>query len=212
LICESTIPVKSSASPALRRVSRRRFVWARVAWVLSALPGSALAQPAQRLVQKPQPAVSATRLEKAIHDLVNRERRAKGLEPLASDRALADVARSHSGDMTRRTYFSHQSPEGEGFTARYARARYQCALRIGETVHLGAENLAQGNLFASVTTVNGVQTFDWNPEAQIAGAAVAGWMQSPGHRANLLARQWRHEGIGVAVAPDRKVYVTQNFC
>lgn len=182
------------------------------AYVLSALPGSALAQPPQHLVQKSQPAVSVARLEKAIHDLVNRERRAQGLEPLAWDAPLSALARSHSGDMAKRNYFSHQSPEGEGFSARYARARYKCALRIGDIIHLGAENLAQGNLYASVTTVNGVQTFDWKFEAQIAGAAVAGWMDSPGHRANLLASQWKHEGIGVAVAPDRKVYVTQNFC
>jgi len=194
------------------RRAARGFAWALAAWLLGAPTGSVLAQAAPHLVQKPQPAVSAARLEKAIHDLVNRERRAKDLEPLASDRALAKVARGHSGDMAKRNYFSHQSPEGEGFTARYARARYKCALRIGDIIHLGAENLAQGNLYASVTTVNGVQTFDWNSEAQIAGAAVAGWMHSPGHRANLLARQWKHEGIGIAVAPDSKVYVTQNFC
>ena len=203
--------MNSSASTAFRRAARQ-LAWALAVFAPGVLPGSAFAQPAQRLVKKPQPALSVARLEKALHDLVNRERRAQGLEPLARDATLAVVARNHSDDMAKRNYFSHQSPEGEGFGARYARARYKCALRVGDTLHLGAENLAQGNLYASVTTVNGVQTFDWNSEAQIAGAAVAGWMDSPGHRVNLLARQWRHEGIGVAIAPDRKVYVTQNFC
>lgn len=203
--------MRSSASTVVAHAARQ-LAWALAVFLPGVLPGGAFAQPAQRLLQKPQPAVSATRLEKAIHDLVNRERHAQGLDPLARDAVLAAVARGHSGDMAKRNYFSHQSPEGEGFGERYARARYKCALRVGQTVHLGAENLAQGNLYASVTTVNGVQTFDWNSEAQIAGAAVAGWMHSPGHRANLLASHWRHEGIGVEVAPDRKIYVTQNFC
>jgi uncharacterized protein YkwD len=37
-------------------------------------------------------------------------------------------------------------------------------------------------------------------------------MKSPGHRANILTARLTHEGIGLAVAPDMKIYVTQNFC
>jgi uncharacterized protein YkwD len=37
-------------------------------------------------------------------------------------------------------------------------------------------------------------------------------MNSRGHRKNILFSHWRSEGIGVAIAPDGKVYITQNFC
>lgn len=181
---------------------------------LAVAPHAALPQSAAsgELVQRPQPVVAAARLARRIHDLVNRERRARGLKPLAWDGPLAAVARGHSADMAKRSYFSHDSPEGEDFQARYRAARYRCALRTGNIVHLGAENLARGNLYASLTTSNGVEYFDWNSEGKIARATVAGWMASPGHRANILTAYWRHEGIGIVVAPDRKVYVTQNFC
>lgn len=172
----------------------------------------ATATPEPKAPRKLQPAVSPARLEKAIHDLINRERRAQGLKPLAWDGPLGAVARGHSGDMAKRNYFSHNSPEGDTFGKRYRKARYRCALRIGNTIHLGAENIARGNLYASVRTVNGIKDFDWNSEEKIARTTVEGWMASPGHRANILAAHWKHEGIGLVVAPDQKVYITQNFC
>lgn len=182
--------------------------------MLAAAPRAAHAQPgpAQNLVQKPQPAISAVRLERSIHDLVNRERRAQGLKPLAWDGSLAAVARGHSKDMAKRNYFSHESPEGDGFERRYRKGRYRCALRTGNVIHLGVENLARGNLYASVTTLNGVKYYDWNSEQRIAYATVAGWMASPGHRANILTAYWRHEGIGLIIGRGQEVYITQNFC
>lgn len=191
----------------------RRRSPAALAWLLAAgmCAAGAASAPGPARAQKPPP-VSATSLERKIHDLVNRERRAQNIKPLAWDARLAAVARGHSGDMAKRDYFSHQSPEGEGFDGRYSRARYRCALRTGDTVHAGAENIARGNLYASVTTRNGVQYFDWNSESRIARTTTEGWMASPGHRANILAPHWKHEGIGVVIAPDRRVYITQNFC
>jgi len=189
-----------------------------LAWALAmsfgalAAPAPSAAQSGPALVRNPQPTVSTTRLEKTIHELVNRERVSRGLKPLAWDGSLATVARTHSQDMAKRGYFGHLSPEGEGFDKRYGKARYRCALRVGDTVHLGAENIALGNLYASVTTLKGVKYFNWNTEGKIARTAVQGWMASPGHRANILAPYWKREGVGVGVAPDRQVYVTQNFC
>ena len=51
-------------------------------------------------------------LELKIHELINIEREKHGLKPLAYDKALALVARYHSGDMADRDYFSHTTPEG----------------------------------------------------------------------------------------------------
>ena len=193
-------------SPQARALLAWTFAGAAGALVAS-LP--AIAQPGAE--EKP-PALSAARLEKAIHDSVNRERRAQKLKPLAWDGRLAGVARRHSRDMAKRSYFSHESPEGETFSGRYRRARYICAVREGKTTYRGAENIWQGSQYASVKTVSGTKHFDWNSEAKIARTVVEDWMKSPGHRANILTARLTRQGVGLAVAPDLKVYVTQNFC
>ena len=105
-----------------------------------------------------------------------------------------------------------ESPEGHEFSYRYRREGYRCAISIGTTIHLGAENILQNNLYDSVITVNGKAFYDWNSQAKIAETTVQGWMKSPGHRQNILKPYWNNEGIGVFIAPDDKVYITQNFC
>ena len=144
--------------------------------------------------------------------LINREREKNGLSPLASSDELSLIARGHSRDMATRRYFSHDSPEGHDFSYRYRQGGYQCSLRIGNTVHMGAENIFLNVRYNSVTTVNGKDYYDWNSEAQVSETTVQGWMDSPGHRKNILTPHWRREGIGVFLAPDEKIYITQNFC
>jgi uncharacterized protein YkwD len=164
------------------------------------------------LKKRPRPTVSAASLEKRIHALINKERRKQGLSQLGWDDSLARIGRKHSQDMAARNYFDHYSPEGHGFTYRYQKERYQCAIRVGSTIHQGAENIALNHLYDSVTTVNNDAFYDWNSEERIAETTVRGWMESKGHRKNILTPHWKHEGIGVFIAPDDKVYITQNFC
>jgi len=164
------------------------------------------------LVHRPKPVLRANGLEKRIHTLINRERGKHGLTPLAGDDVLGRIARGHSRDMASRSYFSHDSPEGHDFSFRYRQEGYTCALRIGNTVHGGAENIFQNIRYNSITTVNGESYYDWNSEEQIAETTVQGWMDSPGHRKNILTPHWRSEGIGVFLSPDDKIYITQNFC
>ena len=164
------------------------------------------------LNKRPQPRINIAGLEKRIHDLINKERRKQGLSQLAWDDRLAQIARRHSQDMASKNYFSHNSPDGRDFSDRYKQAGYTCGVRVGRTIHTGAENILQNNLYDSVTTVNGVAYYDWNSEQKIAETTVQGWMNSPGHRKNILTPHWRNEGIGVVIAPDDKVYITQNFC
>jgi len=159
-----------------------------------------------------RPRISASGLEHKVHRLINRERERYGLAPLSWDDALARVARGHSRDMSRRRYFSHDSPEGHDLAFRYAQEGYRCSIRAGNVLYQGAENILQNNLYDSVTTVNGKATYDWNTEDRIAETTVRGWMDSPGHRKNILTPHWRKEGIGVLLDPDGKVYITQNFC
>ena len=164
------------------------------------------------LKKRSQPIISAAGLEKQIHTLINRQRQKHSLPQLAWDEALAGIGRKHSKDMALRNYFDHFSPEGHNFSYRYQREGYQCSVRVGNTIYLGAENIALNNQYASVTTVNGEAFYDWSSQDQIAETTVQGWMNSPGHRKNILMPHRRHEGIGVAFGPDGKIYITQNFC
>ncbi|HAS54482.1 MAG: hypothetical protein A2X56_10150 [Nitrospirae bacterium GWC2_57_13] len=161
---------------------------------------------------KPQPKVSAPDLEQRVHALINKERQGKGLSTLAWDERLSRIARKHSEDMAKRRYFSHDSPEGHGFSARYSDAGYVCAVRDGRYIYTGAENIFQNNLFDRIITMNNVKYYDWNKPEEIAETTVKGWMNSTGHRKNILTPQWGKEGIGVYITPDGKVFITQNFC
>jgi uncharacterized protein YkwD len=159
-----------------------------------------------------QPKLDLSALEKLIHDLINKERQKHGLSTIRWDDALKRIAQKHSTDMAKRNYFSHTSPEGRDFSYRYIKSGYACAITIENRIYKGAENLFQNNLYTSVTTVNGVSYYDWNTLEDIAETTVEGWMNSPGHRKNILTPVWLREGIGVSIAPDDKVYITENFC
>ena len=162
--------------------------------------------------KKARPALSLSDLEQEIHTLVNRERRNNGLSPLDWNSILARVARGHSQDMVSRKYFSHYSPEGRDFSYRYEQEGFVCSIRVGDTVVQGGENIFQNNLYDRIMVMNGVKRYDWNSLTHLAETTVQGWMNSPGHRKNILSPFWKTEGIGVSLSPDDKVYITQNFC
>ncbi len=162
--------------------------------------------------RKSKPGINISKLEKTIHTLINQERQRNGLSSISWDNMLAEIARKHSRDMTKRNYFDHYSPEGHDYLYRYRQEGYQCAVNDGRIIHMGAENIALNHLYDSVTTVNGEAFYDWNSQNKIAGTTVQGWMKSLGHRKNILTPYFRKEGIGVVISPDGKVYITQNFC
>ena len=121
-------------------------------------------------------------LEKRMLDLVNQERQAQGLQPLAADPELTEVARRHSTDMFVRGYFAHDTPEGitPFDRMRAANVRFLTA----------GENLALA------------PTLD---------VAHTGLMNSPGHRANILRREFGRVGIGVMDGGMRGLMVSQEF-
>ena len=182
-------------------------------WLLAVLLlATGAAQPEVPVAAGQRPPVKAPDLALRIHAHINEERVKQSLSPLAWDKALSRIAAGHSGDMAKRKYLAHNSPERQGFPQRYRRAGYTCRIRVGSTTYGGAENIALANLYDSVTTVNGVAHYDWNSSEKIAGKVLEGWMKSPGHRENILTPHWKREGIGVEIAADGKVYITQNFC
>jgi uncharacterized membrane protein required for colicin V production len=121
-------------------------------------------------------------LEERMIDLVNKERRSKGLADLKFDMTLRKIALEHSEDMFKRGYFSHYSPEGEDVGDRAKHAGY-FYLNLGE-------NLA----FA--------------PSLEL---AHHGLMNSPGHRANILSEEYNKIGIGIVDNPLYGIMITQVF-
>ena len=121
-------------------------------------------------------------LEQRIHAGINAARSRNGISPqLRWEDQLGVVARAHSDDMTRRGYFAHDSPEGLGPSDRIDRAGYSC----WKGSHYGvAENIAIQPASSSIE--------------KIADGAVLGWLNSPGHRTNLLGRQYDRTGIGAS--------------
>jgi len=182
---------------------------------LTLLVSCAATQPGRAVATRPQktkPALRIAQLEKEIHLLINKERTKHHLSALAWNNALSTIARKHSSDMAKRSYFSHFSPEGHDFSYRYKQNGYSCALPADGRIYLGAENIFQNNLYDRIVYVNDAAYYEWNSMVKIAETTVQGWMNSPGHRKNILTPYWQSEGIGVVISPDNKVYITQNFC
>jgi uncharacterized protein YkwD len=121
-------------------------------------------------------------LESQMLELVNKERVREGLAPLAADPEMREVARRHSTDMFQRGYFAHATPEG--------RSPFDRMREGGVQFRTAGENLA----LAPTLTI-----------------AHRGLMNSPGHRANILQRQFGRVGIGVMDGGLRGLMVTQNF-
>ena len=161
-----------------------------------------------------KPEIDKLQLEHQIHFLTNQHRIDHGLSPLGWDDDLANVARHHSKDMASRNYFSHETPEGKNPTDRGLSKGYDCEKIVGNLIYRGiAENIFQNNLYDKVWYINGIPTsYEWNDLDAIATSTVTGWMESPGHRENILTATYNKEGVGVEISSDDKVYITQNFC
>ncbi len=161
------------------------------------------------------PEISISELEKQIHDLTNVQRSTHGLSSVSWNPAVSDIARNHSQDMANREYFSHTNPEGLGPCDRFEQAGYPIRQIPTDGKHyiLGcSENIFQGNLVKKNWYVNGSYSHsEYYTLDELAVQTVDGWMNSTGHRENILTEYWSSEGIGIAIADDGKVYITQNF-
>lgn len=151
--------------------------------------------------------INITAVEQYVHEAVNEERATDGADELEFDTELRDIAQDHSGDMADRGYFSHVDPEGNAFTDRYADAGYDCSVN-GYT---GGENIAQTWYDTPVNTGDGT-IVHYEDERELGYGIAEQWMDSAGHRENLLADHWENQGIGIHITDDDKVFATQNFC
>ncbi|MFJ6619803.1 CAP domain-containing protein [Kitasatospora sp. NPDC091335] len=104
-----------------------------------------------------------------VVNLVNAERAKAGCGPVSAEPRLASAAQSHSDDMANRNYFDHASPEGEHADHRIEAAGYNWST--------WGENIARGQ--------------------KDPAAVMESWMNSPGHRANILNCSFKQLGVGV---------------
>jgi uncharacterized protein YkwD len=152
------------------------------------------------------PSLNRTEIEILIHQYTNERRTERGLPELNFDKELRDIARYHSRDMGVNDYYSHTSPDGEGFSDRYERFGYNCRVPAGSGYLTGAENIAYR--YREGFAFNG-------NESLVANLFVEGWMNSEGHRENILTENWQNHGTGIYVVEEgntKTIYATQNFC
>jgi uncharacterized protein YkwD len=176
--------------------------------------GGATAQTAER-----PPRLDVENLERRVHDLVNRARRARGLDPVGWRDDLRDLGAVHSRDMAENAFFAHRNLANEQVNERAARLGVTCVRPLradGSRVTGLAENLSRSTRYVRYRDVyvgdEVVQReYDWRSADAIAQATVQGWLDSPPHRRNLLDGTLDNEGIGIAMT-DEYVFVTQVMC
>lgn len=154
-----------------------------------------------------KPDYDLNEMEKNIHKLINIEREKEGFDSMKLDERLSAIARKHSFDMVTNNYFSHEDLNGNDFLYRYREAGYTCP----GFIYLGGENIFEHNIAKYVYVDNG-EVSEYNTQEELEVSVVEGWMNSPGHKQNILRKGWTKEGIGVYIAEDGRVLITQNLC
>jgi uncharacterized protein YkwD len=124
--------------------------------------------------------------------MVNASRAENKLPPLTLEDKLTAAAQSHAGDMLKRSYFAHESPEGKNVGDRFQAAG-------GSEWVLTAENI--GKCAKCAPPLN---------EADL-HLLHDGWMKSPGHRANILRKGLTKFGFGMASNEQGGLYAVQTF-
>jgi uncharacterized protein YkwD len=121
--------------------------------------------------------VSSTDTETALRCLINNARKSRGLKVLRYNGRLSSAAQNHSTSMDNRNFFSHYSRDGTSFITRIRRTGYMSGTRawaVGENIGWGHSVLGT------------------------ARAIFNSWMNSSGHRSQILKSSYRDIGIGVS--------------
>ena len=126
-------------------------------------------------------------VEERVFEAVNEIRVRDGLPRLVEVAELSAVARRHSEDMLRRNFVAHVNPDGDDVAVRVERAGFRNYFKVGENIHMSL-----------------------NAKDPVA-FAVEQWMGSAGHRKTMLDASYARTGVGVAIAEDGTLYITQVF-
>lgn len=140
----------------------------------------------------PLAAMELDAARKLALELLNASRRDHKLPPMALEAKLNSAAQAHAADMLKRNYYSHNSPEGTTAGGRFVKAG-------GSRWLLTAENIAKCDSCRPPAT----------PE--VLRQIHEGWMNSAGHRKNILNPGLTSFGFGIAVNATGGLYAVQNF-
>lgn len=116
-------------------------------------------------------------VEGIVFDLINQERGRYGKKQLTREKSLTQIAYAHSSDMLDRNFFSHINPEGRSPHDRIVMGYPNQISASGENIWMSSG--------------------DRSTARDLAKKMVDGWMNSPGHRKNILSDDFSHTGIGV---------------
>jgi uncharacterized protein YkwD len=146
-------------------------------------------------------------LEHEIHERANLVRGQRGLRELIWDEALFAAARSHSEAMRDLNFCGHDSPV-RGRETPLARA-----LATGAQFTILAENVLfhERGVTLQLGPVRWTIRSSAMPVRVQARTLVRQWFDSPPHQKNLLGKDWRRSGVGIAALRSGRVYATQLF-
>jgi uncharacterized protein YkwD len=147
-------------------------------------------------------------LELRVHDLINQERNKNEVHSLNFDSDLAEIARKHSEDMASNhelvhTYYApSDSKTNTGYPCYNKYGSFSTTTGFAYATGVG-ENIQQNNL--EIYDLVYMNAFD-----HLASSIVYEWMNSPGHKLNIMSPSYTREGIGIAV--NGAIYITEVFC
>ena len=133
-------------------------------------------------------------VNQAIIEYTNQERTSRGLEPLTPDTTLTRIACWHNQDMIADGYFEHEDSDGRGPSDRVNREHRRLIGTVGENIRVGG------------AVENGSSRQD---RREIGKTSVERWMDSPGHRRNILKPRYTH--IGACYTDNDRGRGTQLF-
>jgi uncharacterized protein YkwD len=157
----------------------RRSRFAVLVAALAALTVPAVASACPGANDEPT-AASLVAVERATFCLINRQRTTRGIRKLRRNPRLDLASRRHARSMAARNFFEHGNFVGRIRSAKYLQGAR--GWRLGENIAWGS-----GTLSSPVEI-------------------VSAWMDSPGHRANILQRGFREIGIGIARGTPNRSY------
>ena len=164
------------------RGARRRFTRSSITGIAGATLLLGQCAP-QQCAPAPAPAAAPSTALQQVVDLTNRQRAASGLPALSVDARLSAAAQVQSNDQAARDQMSHDGSDGSNAGDRISWQGYSWSA--------WAENVAMGY-----------------PDAP---SVMSGWMNSDGHRRNVLSANVSQIGVGLAYAADGTPYWTQVF-
>jgi len=129
------------------------------------------------------------KIEELIFQKTNQERAKQNLPALKQENGLIKLAQLHSKNMATYSFFAHTDNLGLSPSDRKAKYYPELFGSIGENI-----SYLEG----------------YSGDEYIASEIVKGWMNSQGHKANILSTDYTHLGVGLAISGD-KIYVTQDF-